>query len=252
MNLSNPLFEYLLRIADNSLIYGQRLSEWCGHGPVLEEDIALTNTSLDYIGQATNLLKYAAEIEGEGRDEDALAFLRDAEEYRNLLITELPNGDYANTIARQFLFSSWYLLFLEKLKFSTNVFLAGFAEKSIKEVRYHVQHSSDWMLRMGDGTEESHQRIQNAVDQLWVYTPEFFMSDELDSWALQGGVGVDLSSLESKWNEHVKNILTEATLAIPNDGWGHRGGRQGKHTEHLGFILADMQYLQRTFPGAKW
>lgn len=245
-------FQYALRIADNCLIYGQRLSEWCGHGPVLEEDIALSNTALDYLGQATHLLKYAGEMEGAGRDEDQLAFLRDADEYRNLLITELPNGDYSYTIARQFLFSNWYLLFLEKLKGSRDAFLAGFAEKSIKEVRYHVQHASDWVLRMGDGTAESHQRIQESFHKLWEFTPEFFMMDELDQQALQSGIGVDCAALQSEWLQKITTVIEEATLVVPAEVWGQRGGRQGKHTEYLGFILSDMQYLQRTYPNAKW
>ncbi len=252
MKTENQLLEYVLRIADNALIYGQRLSEWCGHGPALEEDIALSNTALDYLGQATSLLKYAAEIEGKGKDEDVLAFHRDVTEFKNLLITELPNGNYANTIARQFFFSSWYLLFLEKLQSSSNEFLNGFAQKSIKELRYHVQHASDWMLRMGDGTEISHQRLQEAVNYLWEYTPEFFMGDELDKWALENGIGVDLIQLESEWKSKVNSVLSEATIDIPADGWGQRGGRLGKHTEHLGFVLAEMQHMQRSFPDAKW
>ena len=241
------LFEYVLRLADNCLIYGQRLSEWCGHGPVLEEDIALSNIALDYIGQATHLLKYAAETEGKGRSEDDLAFLRETSEYRNFLITELPNGDYAHTIARQLFFSHYYLIFLESLQSSPDEFLRGFAVKSIKELRYHVQHATDWTLRMGDGTEESHNRIQKAIDTLWEYTPEFFMADDLDNQS-----GVDFVQLHESWKKNISDVLIEATLNVPADGWGQRGGRQGKHTEHLGFILAEMQYLQRTFPGAKW
>ncbi|HEY8404313.1 MAG TPA: 1,2-phenylacetyl-CoA epoxidase subunit PaaC [Flavobacteriales bacterium] len=245
-------FEYLLRIADNALIHGHRLSEWCGHGPVLEEDIALTNTALDLIGQATNVLKHAAQVEGAGRDEDQIAFLRDAWDFRNLLIVELPNGDYAYTIAKQFFFSTFYALFLEQLMNSKDEFLRAFAEKTIKEVRYHVQHSSNWVVRMGDGTEESKQRIQKAVDALWEYTPEFFMEDELDVAAKTSGYGVDLAALKQPWYERVKNTLEEATLIVPQDGWGQRGGKQGRHTEHLGYILAEMQFLQRAYPGAKW
>lgn len=249
---SDHLFDYILRTADNCLIYGQRIAEWCGHGPVLEEDIALSNTALDYLGQATNLLKYAAQIEGKGRTEDDIAFLRDASEFKNLLIVELPNGDYGYTIARQFLFSSFYLLYLEKLCGSKDEFLAGFAAKSIKELKYHVQHAGDWVLRMGDGTEESHQRIQKAINELWEYTPEFFIVDELDNEAISTGIGVDVAALKEQWKQNVSDIITEATLQVPADGWGHKGGRLGKHTEHLGFILSDMQYLQRMYPGAKW
>lgn len=250
--MNQKLFEYVLRIADNSLIYGQRLSEWCGHGPVLEEDIALANTSLDYIGQATNLLKYAAEIEGKGRSEDDIAFLRDAWDFKNLLIVELPNKDYAYTIARQFFFAHWYLLFLEELKSSSNEFLKGFAEKSIKEIRYHVQHASDWMLRLGDGTEESHERIQNAVNQLWEFTPEFFMMDELDQWAISENIGVNCEVFKAQWRHNIESVISEATLVLPPDAWGQRGGKIGKHTEYLGLMLAEMQFLQRAYPGAKW
>jgi ring-1,2-phenylacetyl-CoA epoxidase subunit PaaC len=245
-------FEYLLRIADNALIHGHRLSEWCGHGPVLEEDIALTNTALDLIGQATNVLKYAAEVEGAGRDEDQIAFLRDAWDFRNLLLVEQPNGDYAHTIAKQFFFSTYYVLFLEKLMQSGDEYLKAFAEKSIKEVRYHVQHASNWVVRMGDGTDESKQRIQNAINALWEYTPEFFMEDELDAAAKSSGYGVDLVALKDAWHHIVKNTLDEATVILPEEGWGQRGGKQGKHSEHLGYILAEMQFLQRAYPGAKW
>lgn len=245
-------FEYLLRIADNALIHGHRLSEWCGHGPVLEEDIALTNTALDLIGQATNALKYAAEVEGAGRDEDQIAFLRDAWDFRNHLLVELPNGDYAHTIAKQFFFSTFYVLFLEKLTNSSDEYLKAFAEKSIKEVRYHVQHSSNWIVRMGDGTEESKQRIQKAINALWEYTPEFFTEDELDVAAKTSGYGVDIAALKDAWLNRVKSTLDEATLTMPEEGWGQRGGKQGKHSEHLGYILAEMQFLQRAYPDAKW
>ncbi len=248
----DQLYQYILQIADNTLILGQRLAEWCGHGPVLEEDIALSNIALDYLGQCTNLLKYAAEVEGWGRDEDLIAFLRDASEYKNALIVELPNGDYGKTIARQFLFSSWYKLFLEQLAQSSDNYLKGFAEKSLKEVKYHLQHSSDWMLRLGDGTEESHRRVQTSVNELWEYTGELFEITELDTLAASSGIGVDLASIESNWKTQVEALLSEATLSIPDYGYMQKGGKSGKHTEHLGFILSDMQYLQRTYPGVKW
>jgi ring-1,2-phenylacetyl-CoA epoxidase subunit PaaC len=245
-------FEYILRLADDALIIGQRLSEWCGHGPVLEEDIALSNTSLDYIGQATNLFKYASELESAGRDEDAIAFVREETEYKNLLLLELPNGDYANTIARQFFYSVYMHLFLEKQCGVQDEFLSGYAAKSIKEVRYHMQHATDWMLRLGDGTEESHQRMQAAVNHLWSYTGEMFLMDETDRSAFDARYGVDKSVLKSAWNSMVAEVLKQATLDLPEDGWGHSGGRSGKHTEHMGFLLAELQYLQRTYPGAKW
>jgi len=246
------LFDYVLRLADTSLIYGQRLSEWCGHGPVLEEDIAMSNTALDYLGQATNLFKYASELEGNIRDEDQIAFVRDLSEYHNLLIVEIPNGDYAVTIARHFLFSQFYFLFLEQLQNSKNEFLSGFAQKSIKEVTYHLEHSGNWVKRMGDGTEESHNRIQKAINQLWEYTGEFFDMDELDKNMLEVGIAVDNAALQSEWKSRIVEVLEEATLLLPADGWHHSGSKSGKHTEHFGFILVEMQYLQRTFPGAKW
>jgi len=245
-------YNFVLRLADDALILGQRLSEWCGHGPVLEEDIALSNTSLDYIGQATNLFKYAAELAADGRDEDALAFLRQESEYKNLLMLELPNGDYAFTIARQYLYSSFTLLYLTELANSSDSLLKGYAEKSIKEVRYHVQHASDWVLRMGDGTEESHNRIQTAIQQIWSYSGEFFEMDEVDQKAVDEGYGVDKASLRDAWQKAVTATLTEATLQVPESGWNQSGGRSGRHTEHMGFLLAEMQYLQRAYPGARW
>ncbi|MCC6599931.1 MAG: phenylacetate-CoA oxygenase subunit PaaC [Crocinitomicaceae bacterium] len=250
--MNNSIFRYTLRLADNLLILGQRLGEWCGHGPALEEDIALTNIALDYIGQATYLYKYAAEKEGAGRDEDQLAFLRDAGEYGNHLIAELPNNDYAFTISRQYLFSAWYRLFLLELSESHDQFLRGFAEKSLKETTYHLQHSGDWIVRMGDGTEESHTRIQNAIDKIWSYTGELFVPDALDVLAVEQGFGVDVKSLKEKWLSDISEKISEATLRLPQDQWMHGGGKAGIHTEHLGFILADMQFLQRAYPDAKW
>lgn len=249
---NSDLYNYILRIADTSLIYGQRLSEWCGHGPVLEKDIALSNTALDYLGQATSLFKHLAQLEGKGRDEDQIAFLRDTVEYRNLLLTELPNGDYANTVARQYLFTQFYVLYLEKLTSSKDEFLAGFAAKSIKEVRYHLEHSRNWVLRMGDGTQESHERIQNAFNELWSYTGEMFQADELDQLMSAEGIAPDVSELRDEWHDVVSAVISEATLQMPVSGWSHSGSKSGKHTEHLGYILAEMQYLQRAFPGAKW
>jgi ring-1,2-phenylacetyl-CoA epoxidase subunit PaaC len=250
--MNQDLFKYILRWADNSLIHGQRLAQWCGHGPVLEEDIALTNTALDYIGQATNLYKYAAQIEGAGRDEDQIAFLRDEWEYYNLILLEQPNGDYAYTIARQFLFSTWYYLVLVEMAESKDEFFSGFATKSAKELKYHVVHSRDWVLRMGDGTEESNQRIQTAIDAVWAYLPEMFEMDALDNRMVEHGIGVDFKKIQPLWRTQVEAVLGEATLRTPADGWGHSGGKNGKHSEHLGYILAEMQFLQRAYPGAKW
>jgi len=239
---------YTLHLADTTLILGQRLSEWCGHGPALEEDIALTNTALDYLGQATNLYKYAAQLEGKGQDEDQLAFLRDAWDYKNHLITELPNGDYAYTIARQFFFSAWYGYTLQQLMQCPDEYMRAFAEKSIKEVRYHLQHSADWMKRLGDGTEESHARLQKAVNEIWTYTGELFMPASYES-ALNW---INQDELKNNWDALVTATLKESNITLPADQWMQRGGKEGKHSEHLGFILAEMQFLPRAYPNAKW
>jgi ring-1,2-phenylacetyl-CoA epoxidase subunit PaaC len=245
-------FNYTIRLADDALILGQRLSEWCGHGPVLEEDIALANIALDYVGQATNLYKHASQLDGLKRDEDALALTRMESEYNNLLMLELPNGDYAFTIARQYYYTSFYLLFLDKLKSSSDTFLGGFAEKSIKELRYHVQHASDWIRRMGDGTAESHRRIQEAVNQLWPYVGEMFLMDSLEMELAKTGYAVDRSVMVDEWKRQCSALFEEATLSLPTEAWHHKGGRDGRHTEHMGYLLAEMQYLQRAYPGAKW
>jgi ring-1,2-phenylacetyl-CoA epoxidase subunit PaaC len=247
-----PLFEYLLRLGDNCLILSQRLSEWCGHGPVLEEDIALANVALDLLGHTRFWLSYAAEIEGAGRDEDKLAFLRDAGDFRNVLLVEQPNGDYAMTTARQFYFDAWHFHLLHDLRRSANERVAAIAEKALKEVTYHLERSTDWVIRLGDGTDESHRRMQNAVDDLWMYTGELFEMDEIDRQMLDSGVGVDLESLRSKWTEHVHRTFDEATLTAPAGKWMQRGGKRGVHTEKLGYLLAEMQFLQRAYPGAQW
>jgi ring-1,2-phenylacetyl-CoA epoxidase subunit PaaC len=245
-------YTYLLRMADDTLILGQRLSEWCGHGPILEEDIALSNIALDYIGQSTNIYKHLASLTEDGRDEDAIALTRMESEYSNALLMELPNGDYATTIARQYYYSSFYLLFLEHLKGSSDVFLSGFAEKSIKEVKYHVQHATDWMLRLGDGTQESHSRMQQAVSGLWPYLGELFRDDELDVIASKEGWGISRDALKTAWTDRLNALFAEARLTIPTEAWYHYGGRSGRHTEHMGYLLAELQFLQRAYPGAKW
>lgn len=252
MSFNHSLHQYLLRFADTNLILGQRLAGWCGHGPVLEEDIALTNIALDYVGQATALYKRAAELSDVKTNEDDLAFLRDECDYRNLLIAELPNGDYAFTIARQFVFSSWYKSVLEKLTASEDEWLRGFANKSLKEIKYHVQHSSDWVLRMGDGTTESHDRIQKALDEIWPFTGEFFEQDELDTQLFKQGSGVDFSELKSSWIKETQSIIHEATLVVPECNWFQTGGKSGRHSEYLGPLLAEMQFLPRAYPGANW
>ena len=245
-------YTYLLRMADDSLILGQRLSEWCGHGPILEEDIALSNIALDYIGQATSVFKQLSATANDGRDEDAIALTRMESEYSNLLLLELPTSDYASIIARQYYFTSFYLLFLEQLKTSSDTFLSGFAEKSIKEVKYHLQHATDWVLRLGDGTPESHSRMQHAVDALWPYLGEMFTADEIDAKAENDGWGVSKDSLKTVWMDRLQAVFAEAGLTVPTEAWHHKGGRQGRHTEHMGFLLAEMQFLQRAYPGAKW
>ena len=249
---SPDLFHYLLRLGDDRLVLGHRLSEWCGHAPILEEDIALANIALDLIGQATLLLKLAGEVEGKGRDEDALAYFRDAIDYRNILMVELPKGDFAFTIVRQFLFGVAAFHQLEALSRSTHATLAGIAAKALKETRYHVRHSADWVIKLGDGTEESHRRAQTALDDLWRYTGEMFLADEVDSRLRQEGVAPDLTSLEPTWRQQVTDVLSRATLSAPAVGYMQRGGRVGRHTEHLGHMLSEMQIVARSHPGAKW
>ena len=248
----NVLLEHLLRLGDNCLILSQRLSEWCGHGPVLEEDIALTNVALDLLGQARLWLSYAGEVEGRGRGEDDLAFLRDAREFRNVLLVEQSNADYAFTTARQFYFDAWHSLALSELMRSADVRVAEIAEKAAKEVTYHLQRSSEWVIRLGDGTEESQRRMQTAVDALWSYTGELFEMDEMDRSARERGLGPDWGALRERWMQYVARTFAEATLEIPQGTWMQRGGRHGVHSERLGYILAEMQFLQRAYPGAKW
>ena len=245
-------FEFLLRLGDNALVLAQRLSEWVGKGPVIEEDIALTNVGLDLIGQARMWLSYAGEVEGRGRDEDALAFRRDAHEFRNALLCEQPNGDYAETMARQFLFDHWHRLALKAMEGSRDERVAAIAAKASKEVAYHVERSTDWVIRLGDGTDESHRRMQSAIDGLWMFAGELFAPDAIDEAARDAGVGPDLAALAAPWRASVASVLAEATIAVPADDWAQRGGRQGRHSEHLGHLLTEMQFLQRAYPDAKW
>ena len=245
-------FEFLLRLGDNALVLGQRLSEWVGKGPIVEEDIALTNVGLDLIGQARLWLSLAGEVEGRGRDEDALAFRRDAHEFRNALLVEQPNGDYADTMARQFLFDQWHALALGELRRSSDARVAAIAAKAAKEAAYHVERSGDWVIRLGDGTDVSHARMQRAIDDLWMYAGELFVPDAVDAAAHEAGVGPDAAALAAPWRAAVGAVLAEATLAVPADDWAQRGGRQGRHTEHLGHLLTEMQFLQRAYPDARW
>jgi len=246
------LFKYTLRLGDNALILGHRLSEWCGHGPELEEDIALINVALDLLGHSRSLLAYAGEAEGKGRTEDDLAYLRLERDYTNALLCELPNGHFGGTIARQFLFDVFNQLLFKELCNSSDERIAGIAAKAIKEINYHVRHSTDWVLRLGDGTEESHNRIQDSFNRLWEYTGDLFVQDEHDRWCVENGIGPDLDTLLPRWKQKVSEVLTEATLTVPQDGWMQKGSKNGTHTEHFGFLLAELQYMQRAMPGCEW
>jgi len=250
--LNNSLLNFILRIADNNLILGHRLSEWCGHGPILEQDIALTNIALDLVGQSRNYYQLAAEIKGEGATEDDFAYLRDVYAFKNVLLTEQPNGHFGETMTRQFFFDVFNFYFTSELTKSSNEQLAAIASKSLKEITYHLKFSSEWMIRLGDGTEESHAKMQQAVDDLWMYTGELFLADELDREMAENGVGVKLEKIKPYFDKKVAEILTQATLTIPETGWMQKGGKTGQHSEHLGFILAELQFLQRAYPGAKW
>jgi ring-1,2-phenylacetyl-CoA epoxidase subunit PaaC len=252
MTLQEAKFQYLLRLGDSSLIIGHRLSEWCGSGPILEEDIALINIALDFVGNATALLAYAAETEGKGRTEDDLAYLRNERDFRNLLITEQPNGDYAATITRQFLYDVYTYYLYEALKSSKDEHLAALAAKSHKEIIYHVRHSTEWMYRLGDGTAESHERMQNAMNDLWMFTHEMFDMNEADEVLIKAGIAPDLNVIRKSWEDHVKPVIEKATLSIPSYNFRQRGSLDGRHSEHLGFLLAEMQSVHRAFPGAKW
>ena len=245
-------FEYLLRLGDDRLVLGHRTSEWCGHAPILEEDIALANTALDLIGQADALLGLAGTAEGKGRDADGLAFHRDGIQFRNAQICELPKGDFAFTIARQFLWGTFAYYVAEALRSSAHSELAGIAAKAAKEHRYHVRHSGEWLVRLGDGTDESHRRAQTALDELWRFTGELFVADEVDATVLASGLGADPAAILPRWREQVEQVVAAATLQLPKDAWMARGGRSGRHTEHLGLMLAEMQILPRSHPGATW
>ena len=252
MNKKDALYNYCLRMGDDALILGHRLSEWCSRGPILEEDLALTNLSLDLIGRAQAIFTYAAELKGDNSTADDLAYRRSERHYYNHLLTEQPNGDFAHTIARQLFISAYENLFFEELKNSKDATLAAVGAKTLKEVKYHLLHASDWTIRLGDGTQESHERMQKAVNDLWMYTGELFEMNETDNLLLHDGLGVDLASLKTKWHNHIKEVLTEATINTPGETHMQSGGLKGVHTEHLGHILSEMQYLQRAYPDAKW
>lgn len=246
------LFTYCMRLADDAAVLCQRLSEWCGHASHLEEDIALTNVALDHIGHARELYSYAGQIEGEGRDEDALCFHRVEREFSNLLLVEQPNNDFAWAIMRQFLFSAYMHPFWQALKNSSDEHLAGLAAKAEKEAAYHLRHSAEWVIRLGDGTQESHSRISEALDDLWMYTGEMFEVDQALSDLIARGIAVDPMQVKPEWEETVRSVLAKAQLEMPVEAWMQTGGRKGEHSEHLGHLLAPMQYLQRSFPQAQW
>lgn len=250
----NVLFEALLRLGDDRLVLGHRVSQWCGHGPILEEDIALANIALDLVGQATMLLHLAGEVEGAGRDEDALAYFRDEIHFRNCLLVEQPNGDFGVTIVRQFLFDVYSVVMFDALARSAHPELAAIAAKALKEVKYHLRHSGDWLLKLGDGTIESHDRVQRALNTLWRFTPELFAADDIDRAAHAAGIGPDLSAMQAQWISIVRDVVERATLAMPPDVplRAGRTARQGAHSEHLGHMLAEMQIVARSHPGAQW
>lgn len=244
--------QYLLRLGDSSLMLGQRLSEWCGHGPILEEDIALTNVALDLIGQARLLLSAAGELEGRGRDEDRLAFLRAENEYRNVTLVELPNGDFARTMLRNLLFAAFQAQLWQGLRSSSHAQLAAIAAKSAKETRYHLRHAADWTVRLGDGTDESHQRMQHALEYLWSYTNEFFSPTLEDDAVAESGFGVAWSALRPAWEGAVLPVIAQAGLSVPVCTPFLSNGKSGRHSEHMGHLLSELQYLQRTYPGSQW
>ncbi|MCL6283760.1 phenylacetate-CoA oxygenase subunit PaaC [Ruegeria sp. 2012CJ41-6] len=250
---TDAFMQFLLRMGDNTLILGHRVSEWCGHAPVLEEDIALANTALDLIGQTQMWLGLAAEVQGEGRTADDLAFRRDVWDFRNVLLVEMPNGDFGQTLMRQFLFDAWHSILLNRLQSSTDTRVAAIAEKALKEVTYHLERSGDTVIGLGDGTEESHQRMQAALDYLWPYVGEMFASDAVDVAMVDTGIAPDPASLHSAYDQLTGRILSEATLTVPDTSFAHKGGRDGRmHTEHLGHLLTQMQWLPRAYPDAVW
>jgi ring-1,2-phenylacetyl-CoA epoxidase subunit PaaC len=250
MNIN--LIQYIYGIADNSLILGQRLGELCGHGPSLETDIALTNISLDLFGQVRSYFQYAAKIQGNDTTEDTIAFLRKEREYKNVLLVEQPNTDFAYSITRQFLFDMFHIELLNELQNSKDETLAAIAKKSIKEVSYHVRFSSDWMRRLGDGTEESNQRAQAAVNDLWVFTDELFHQTDADKAMVSEGIGVDVTQLKQSYYQKVSAVLEEAIIEVPKIEYFQKGGKQGIHSEYMGYILTEMQYMQRTYPNMNW
>jgi len=253
MQAKSEILDFLVHCADDTLILGHRNSEWCGHGPILEQDIAVTNISLDLIGQARNFYQYAAKLKADGSTEDTLAYLRDNRAYKNCLLVELPNGDWGETILRQFFFSAYQFLLYEQLTHNKDATVAAISSKALKEVTYHLRWSGEWVIRLGDGTSESHDRMKNAIDQLWPYTGELFMPAVYEKNLINANLLPDVSKIKTKWFEKVQEVFAEATLPMPSpDTWMHSGGKNGNHTEHLGYILAELQFLQRAYPNSNW
>ncbi|RMG88543.1 MAG: phenylacetate-CoA oxygenase subunit PaaI [Bacteroidetes bacterium] len=249
---TNLKFQYLLQLGDNALILGQRLAEWCGHGPVLEQDIAVTNIALDQLGQARNWFEYAATVEGKNRTADDLAFLRDEWDYRNAILVEQPNKDWAHTVVRQFFFDTFNHALHEALTSSRDESVAAIAAKSLKEIKYHLRWSSEWVIRLGDGTDLSHQKMKTALENLWTYRGELFEWTDADTAMFEAGIGADLDALRPAFDAHVQKIMDEATLPVPEEDWAHSGGKKGRHSEHLGHLLTELQYMQRAYPGMDW
>lgn len=252
MTADQALIAYTLRLADNALILAQRMVELVAAQPELEQELANANIALDYIGQARMLYSHAAELEGKGRGEDDFAFMRDENEFRNLLLVEQPNGHFGDALVRQFLFEAFYVHLLEALTRCSDKGLTEIAVRALKEVKYHFRHSSRWLVRLGDGTEFSHDRMQSSLEDAWRYTGEMFEADEIDVLLQENYGGPDLGEIHTLWKQDVETVVAEATLTLPGDQWMLSGGKQGQHSEHLGFLLAEMQYLQRSFPGATW
>lgn len=249
---TKDLFSYLVHLADSSLILGHRNSEWAGHGPILEQDIALSNIALDLVGQSRNFYQYAAKIKGNGVTEDTLAYLRDVRDFKNCLITELNNGDWAKTVLRQFLFSTYQFLLYEKLQNCRDVTIGAIAQKSLKETAYHLRWSAEWVIRLGDGTQKSHGLMINALTELWPFTGELTQAAPYEQALAEDGIAIDPAVIKERWILKVNEIMREAQLQIPENVWMQTGGKEGIHTEHLGYLLAEMQFLQRAYPGCEW
>lgn len=246
------MLDYVSQLADTSLMLAQRLTEWCGHGPILEQDMAMSNIALDLLGETRSLYQYAAELEGKGRTEDDMAYLRTEVQYKNLLLVEQPNGNFADTVMRQFLFDTYHYYLLQQLKYRNDARLAAIAEKSFKEVSYHIKWSSEWVIRLGDGTEESSQKIVDAVEELFPYTGELFTPTVTEKALFEQGIAPDYLTIEKQWKEHVAKVFEAATLTVPENVFMQKGGKEGRHSEHMGYLLTELQYMQRTYPGMQW